>query len=77
MIEIIKKLGGSIDCGVRLVDLDHELGEDSRQKLWEAVKKGEIRYSRTINDSVSFFINKGHEETIQNTKSEQEAGVEK
>ena len=61
MIEIIKKLGGSIDCGVRLVDLDHELGEDSRQKLWEAVKKGEIRYSRMINDPVGFFINDDYE----------------
>lgn len=76
MREILRKMGGSSKCGVRLVDLDIELGEGSREKLWASVKKGEITYSRMINDPVGFFINDDYEEDIPNTESEQEAGVE-
>ena len=62
MREILRKMGGSSKCGVRLVDLDIELREGSREKLWASVKKGEITYSRMINDPVGFFINENYEE---------------
>ena len=55
MKETIKKLGGSNCCGVSLVDLDKELGEGSRDKLWEAVNNGEIRYSQMIN-GIGFWV---------------------
>ena len=76
MIETLKRLGATNSCGVPLDALDKELGEGSREKLWEAVHKGEIRYSRQIN-GIGFWINEDYEENIPNTQSEQETVVEK
>lgn len=61
MIKILRKLGATKSCGVRLADVDAELGKNSRELLWAAVERGEITYARQIN-GIGFWINENYEQ---------------